>query len=210
MPNSSRPLFIVFEGLDGSGKTTQIERLADRLAAEGYNVQLTAEPTDFLPSGQLIRDILQHRVTADPKTVAALFAADRIEHLMHPETGVLARLEAGQTVIASRYYFSSLAYQAAYGGIDWVAALNSQARALRPADITFFLDLPPEVSIERIQRNRDQTELFETLEKLTEVRTAFQRAFKYWGEGEEIVEVDASASIDEVANQIWQPIERLL
>ncbi|MEM7571504.1 MAG: dTMP kinase [Bacteroidota bacterium] len=210
MASLCKSLFVVFEGLDGSGKTTQIELLANRLRKLGHEVNLSAEPTDFLPSGQLIRDILQHRIKADPKTVAALFAADRIEHLLHPETGVLDRLAAGQTVISSRYYFSSLAYQAAYAGIDWVAALNSQAKRLRPADLTFFLDLPPEISIERIERNRDQTELFETLEKLTEVRSAFKQAFNYWREDENIVEIDASKNIEEVAEQIWRSAEKML
>lgn len=195
--------FIVFEGLDGSGKTTQMELLKARLEANGQPCLLTTEPTE-LPSGRLIRDVLEHRRIAHPQTVAALFAADRIQHLHEAETGILASIERGITVICSRYYFSSLAYQADSADIEWVANLNLQAKLTRPADITFFLDLEPEVSIKRIQNNRDQVDLFENLEKLTAVRAAFNRAFEYWGDTQEnIVRIDASKSVEEIAEEIW-------
>lgn len=200
-------MFIVFEGLDGSGKTTQMELLRDRLTAAGHVVELTAEPTEWT-AGRLIRDVLEHRETAHPQTVAALFAADRIEHLHRPITGILARLDAGEIVIASRYYFSSLAYQSEYANTEWIAALNYQAKKTRPADITFFLDLPPEVSLERIKSNREQIDLFENLEKLTKVRADFKHAFRFWGdETENIHIIDASQSIDQVADQINQIVD---
>lgn len=195
-------MFIVFEGLDGSGKTTQMELLRDRLVKAGHTVELTAEPTEWT-AGRLIRDIMEHRETAHPQTVAALFAADRIEHLHRPETGILARLAAGEIVIGSRYYFSSLAYQSEYANAEWIAALNSQAKQTRPADITFFLDLQPEVSLARIKSNRNQIDLFENLEKLTKVRADFLKAFQFWGdETENIHLIDASQPIEMVAKQI--------
>lgn len=202
--------FIVFEGLDGSGKSTQIDLLKSKLEAIGHQCLVTAEPTE-LPSGRLIRDILEHRQKAHPQTVAALFAADRIQHLHEPKTGILAELDNGTTVISSRYYFSSLAYQADCANIDWIAELNQQAKLCRPADITFFLDLAPEISMQRIQENRNQVDLFENLEKLTAVRAAFNRAFEYWGdEAENIVRIDASQSVADIQEQIWQAVERLI
>ena len=201
-------MFIVFEGLDGSGKTTQMELLRDRLTAAGHVVELTAEPTEWT-AGRLIRDIIEHRETAHPQTVAALFAADRIEHLHRPETGILARLAAGEVVIGSRYYFSSLAYQSEYANAEWIAALNYQAKQTRPADITFFLDLQPAISLERITRNRDKIDLFENLEKLTKVRADFLKAFRFWGDGTENIHViDASQSIEEVAKEINQIVDQ--
>lgn len=201
--------FIVFEGLDGSGKSTQIDLLAKRLEKAGFPTEITAEPTE-LPVGCLIRDVLEHRSAAHPQVVAAMFAADRLQHLHEPKTGILARLAAGTTVIGSRYYFSSLAYQADCADIDWIANLNQQARNTRPADLTIFLDLPPEVSIERITKGREQVDLFENLRKLTDVRAAFNRAFDYWGdERERIIRLDAQASVAELSEQIWREVESL-
>lgn len=200
------PIFIVIEGLDGSGKTTQIEMLRDRLQGRGEACHVTAEPTD-LPTGKFLRRILRQEVAADPKTVAALFAADRIEHIFNPEEGLLHQLAAGYHVIASRYYFSSLAYQGEAVDPGWVASLNTLAKRTLPADLTIFLDLDPEVSLERIAARGADRELFETREKLTAVREAFRTAFAYFGEGENIHVVDAAADPVSVADQIWALVE---
>ncbi len=199
----ARPQFIVIEGLDGSGKSTQIEMLKDRLHGQGEACWLTAEPTE-LPTGRFIRSILRGELTADPRTVAALYAADRIEHLHHPSEGVLAQLVAGYHVISSRYYFSSLAYQAEYADPAWIASLNLYAKRTLPADLTIFLDLSPEQSMERIEARGEEKEIFETLEKLAHVRESFQLAFEYFGEGENIVIIDASGDPVEVADLIWE------
>lgn len=204
-----QPLFIVIEGLDGAGKTTQIELLRDRLQSLGQACHLTAEPTE-LPTGRFIRDILQHRVSADPRTVAALYAADRIEHLFHPEEGLLAQLTAGYHVIASRYYFSSLAYQSEHADPGWVASLNLMAKRTLTADLTVFLDLEPETSLERIQARGAAAELFETREKLMHVRESFRLAFDHFGEGENIHVVDASGEPWAVFERIWVAVEPLL
>lgn len=202
------PLFIVIEGLDGSGKTTQIELLRDRLQGMGEACYLTAEPTD-LPTGKFIRSILQHEITADPRTVAALYAADRIEHLHHPEEGLLAKLAAGYHVIASRYYFSSLAYQSEFADPGWVASLNLLAKRTLTADLTVFLDLDPDVSLERIAARGEAPELFDTKEKLTHVRESFQMAFSHFSEGENIQVVDAAKDPIAVSDEIWELVEEL-
>lgn len=203
------PLFIVIEGLDGSGKTTQIEMLNDRLQGGGAACYLTAEPTE-LPTGKFIRSILQKNVTADPRTVAALYAADRIEHLFHPEEGLLHKLAEGYHVIASRYYFSSLAYQSEFADPGWIASLNMMAKRTLPADITFFLDLDPDVSMQRIEARGETKELFETQEKLTHVRESFHLAFEHFGEGENIHIIDASRDPVEVSDAIWKVVEGLI
>lgn len=202
-------MFIVIEGLDGSGKSTQIEMLRDRLQGMGEACYLTAEPTE-LPTGKFLRSILQHEVDADPRTVAALFAADRVEHLFHPEEGLLRKLEDGYHVIASRYYFSSLAYQSEFADPGWIASLNMLAKRTLPADLTFFLDLEPEVSMQRIAARGEATELFETREKLTHVRESFHLAFEHFGEGENIHLIDASGDPVTVADAIWEVVGSLI
>lgn len=202
-------MFLVIEGLDGSGKTTQINMLRDRLQGMGEACYLTAEPTE-LPTGKFIRSILQKEITADPRTVAALYAADRIEHLFHPEEGLLHKLSEGYHVIASRYYFSSLAYQSEHASPGWVASLNMMAKRTLPADITIFLDLEPEVSMQRIRARGEEMELFETEEKLTHVRESFHLAFEHFGEGENIHIVDASKDPVAVSEAIWTIIDDFL
>jgi len=201
-------MFIVIEGLDGSGKTTQIEMLRDRFQGRGQACYLTAEPTE-LPTGKFIRSILQHEVAADPRTVAALFAADRIEHIFHAEEGLLRKLADGYQVIASRYYFSSLAYQSEYADPGWIASLNGLAKRTLPADITIFLDLDPAVSIQRIKARGEEQELFETREKLAHVRESFHLAFQHFGEGENIHIIDASGDPVEIADKIWELVVAL-
>ncbi|THH41406.1 dTMP kinase [Neolewinella litorea] len=204
----SRPLFIVIEGLDGSGKTTQLEMLRDYLQSRGESCRLTAEPTD-LPTGRLIRSILQKEISVDPRTLAALFAADRVEHIFHPESGILDLLAAGHHVIASRYYFSSLAYQSEFVDPGWIAALNRQAKTALPADLTIFLDLEPTESMQRIAGRNGEDELYETLEKLTHVRESFLAAFSVFGEGENIQYVDAGQPVVAVADAIIEHVEAL-
>ncbi len=205
---AKRPLFIVFEGMDGSGKTTQIDLLAARLRAAGRSVVTTAEPTDG-PIGSLLRQMLRGRVTAEETAIAALFAADRLDHINHPTDGMRALRERGYDVISSRYYFSSLAYQGGLTPRAWVADLNRLAREQYPADLTIFLDLEPEESMRRITAGRASTERYETLDRLTRVRAGFLAAFEDFGQGERIVVVDGSGGVEEVAEVVWGEVERI-
>ncbi|MGB3798674.1 MAG: dTMP kinase [Lewinella sp.] len=203
-----RPLFIVIEGLDGSGKSTQISLLRDYFHSLGESCYVTAEPTE-LPTGRLIRRVLQKEITVDPRTLAAMFAADRIEHLFHPDEGILAKLAAGHHVVASRYYFSSLAYQSEFVDPGFVASLNRLAKATLPADLTIFLDLEPETSMQRISARPGEDELFETLEKLQHVRESFLNAFTVFGEDENIQHIDASREVNEVATEVQGLVDEL-
>ena len=106
---NERGRFIVFEGIDGSGKTTQIQLLKNRLQQEGIECYSTREPTDS-PIGSLIHQIMTGRVRSDNKVIAALFVADRLDHLLNPTDGILEKIGSGISVISDRYYFSSYAY----------------------------------------------------------------------------------------------------
>ena len=95
--------FIAFEGIDGSGKSTQIQLLNDKLKAEGIYCYTTMEPTDS-PIGSLIRQILTGRIKTDNKAIAALFAADRLDHILNDDNGILTKILNGTTVITSRLH----------------------------------------------------------------------------------------------------------
>ena len=142
------PLFIVLEGIDGSGTTTQLDRLADHLTARGRRVHATREPSAG-PVGRLLREILLggHRLPdgspADGRAMALLFAADRRDHLRREIEPALA---AGIDVVCDRYLLSSLAYQGEEAERGWVAEL---AREVRPPDLTLLLDLPVSVAAAR-------------------------------------------------------------
>ena len=193
--------FIVFEGIDGSGKSTQARLLAARLEAEGKKVHLTFEPTNYR-IGSILRRVLTGQETADEHTIAALFLADRLDHIHHPEYGMLALLKAGHTVICDRYYYSSYAYHSQHMDMDWVIQANSvAAQALRP-DVVFYMDLTPEAAMDRIRGGREQVEHYEKLETLEAVRANYLRAIRLEGEKDNVRVIDATSSIAKIESTI--------
>src|SRR6185369_5185164 len=170
-------LFIALEGLDGSGKSTQTKLLAQKLMEQGHKVYTTSEPTTSR-IGSIIKDIFKHKIEADHRTIAALFVADRLYHLLNNTDGIVKKLEEGHTVICDRYYFSSYAYQGTHLDMSWVIEANSlSADILRP-DLNVFIDVSPETSMNRVNRSRQSTELYETLDNLSNVRKKFFEAFE--------------------------------
>jgi dTMP kinase len=201
--------FLVFEGLDGSGKTTQMARLQQRLARMGVPVNTTCEPTDG-PVGGLIRQILEGRKSIDPRTLAALFAADRTDHLVTPETGVAALVKKGRTVLCDRYYFSSYAYHARDMDLDWVITLNTvNAQILKP-DLTLFIDVAPTTCLERIRAGRKHLDLFEKIDILTQVRDNYFAAFERLKGQETVKVVDGDASEEEVEQAVWRHVSQMI
>lgn len=197
------PRFIVFEGIDGAGKTTQIRLLRDALAARGIECYITAEPTD-MPSGKRIREALSGRIAVTCAQMADMFAADRVIHNKDVKQGIDAMLAEGRTVISDRYYYSSLAYQGAELGFERVARLNLENPDIRTPDVCIFLDLSPEKSLERIGKRADTpTEIYENYEYLEKTRRMFFDVFERLKErGERIEIIDASGSAEEIADQI--------
>ncbi len=201
--------FIAFEGIDGSGKSTQIHRLQNRLREMGMRCYETREPTDS-PIGSLIHQIMTGRIQADNQVIASLFVADRIDHLLNETDGICRKIESGITVITDRYYFSSYAYHSVDMDMDWVIQANSiSANVLRPT-VTVFLDVPAEAAVERIQRERFHTELFEKEERLRRVRENYFRAFEKLKDEEAVLVIDASGSVGEVERRIWAGIAKWL
>src|ERR1041385_8108335 len=106
-------LFIALEGIDGSGKSTQTKLLTEKLTGQGHRVYSTFEPTDN-QIGKMIRSIFRGEVKADHRVIAGLFVADRLDHLLNEDYGIVKKLAEGYTVICDRYCFSSYAYQGAH------------------------------------------------------------------------------------------------
>lgn len=177
--------FIVFEGTDGSGKSTQMKMLAKYLAGKGVPCFSTREPTDS-PFGALLRSCLTGRVETDEHTIAAMFAADRLDHINNGVNGIKKKLLGGETVLCDRYYFSSFAYNGGFVPLEWVVELNRPAmEALRP-DLVVYLDLPPEDGMKRVAR-RGETDRYETLEKQKKIHDNYLEVFKRFGREENIV-----------------------
>jgi dTMP kinase len=189
---TQRGFFIVFEGIDGSGKSTQINLLKNFLEKKDYKVKLTSEPTDNA-IGSLIRNYARSsNRNLIPETEALLFAADRVEHGKNIEID----LKNGFTIICDRYVHSSLAYQNAAGvNIKWIITLNKLA--LKP-DLVILLDIDPEISLQRVC-GRKRT-IFEEKEYLSRVR----KIYLEFAEQNELVIVDASRSIEKVHNDVLE------
>jgi dTMP kinase len=201
------PKFIVFEGIDGAGKTTQIKLLCSALESLGIKCKTTVEPTE-LPSGRLLRRALSGELKKTPIEMAEMFAADRVLHNTDPEEGISRMLADGYTVISDRYYYSSLAYQGAALGYDTVARLNLENKDIRRPDICIFLDLTPEKSLERIGGRGESKEIYENFDYLTRTRAMFFDVFeKLRQNGENIVVIDASGTVDEVAKAVLGAVE---
>lgn len=194
--------FIVFEGLDGSGKTTQIHLLEEHLRKNGHTVDVTAEPT-VSALGGLIRDALCDFTHRSSGEIAALFMADRVQHNMNPVWGLQKLLDSGRTVLCDRYYYSSMAYQGTVSDWDWVADMNLNSPEIRKPDLCIFLDVDYERSLRRMEEgNRLYLEIYENAESLLATRRSYFRAFEQLKDRDRIVIVDAARSIEEVAADV--------
>lgn len=202
----SKGRFIVIEGIDGAGKTTQIELLANRLREQGRVVHVTAEPTASV-SGGLLRDALGGIANRTACEMAALFVLDRIFHNVNPN-GINAMLEKGIDVICDRYYYSSLAYQGSETDFEWVKSMNLDCPEIRTPDLCIFLDLSPEESLKRISKGRTSTELYERLDTLVSVRNRFFEVFELLRDRDNIKVIDTTGDgIEEVAKKIASAVE---
>ena len=207
MTDNKNGSFIVFEGLDGCGKSTQIELLAERFAEQGIACELTHEQTNGR-YGQLISDILSHRVRADERLTAALFLADRIDHLTNEENGICKLICEGVNVISDRYYYSSFAYQGVSLPMDWIMSLNKPCREILTPTMCIFIDIAPERAFERLTAGRETLELYEKLEYLSKVRGKYFEAFEKLRDTERVYIVDGDRPEEEIHAEIWEIVKK--
>lgn len=209
-----RGKFIVLEGIDGSGKTSQMKLLVGRLKATGRQVVSTAEPSTG-PIGALLRLALSKRIVRPNKvsgsvpltsdTLALLFTADRMDHLASFIDPALAE---GKDVVCDRYALGTLAYQS-WSDEDqgWIKGLN--LRAQHP-DMTIFLSLPVEMALKRIS-GRGNLDIFENQEVLERVVLNFRTALSdAMADGQEIAVVNGTDPVETVADNVWWNVERIL
>ncbi len=194
--------FIALEGLDGSGTTTQLTRLASRFKEKGLPCRTTCEPSDG-PIGSLIRDILSGKKKVDPYTLAFLFAGDRNEHLLRDDSGILKQLASGDYVITDRYLFSSLAYQSVECGYPFVLTLN---RYFPLPEHLFFIDVPVDLGQKRLA-DRDGRDIFDRVKTQKAVKALYERSFNdYRDKGMQFHRIDGSLEIEEITDKMWHII----
>lgn len=199
--------FFAFEGIDGSGKSTQIKILSDRLREKGVCCYTTMEPTDS-PIGSLIHQIMTGRMKTDNRVIAGLFVADRLDHLLNEVDGIISKINEGITVITDRYYFSSYAYHSVDMPMDWVIKANEQSSKLLRPTVTIFIDVTPEVAIERIAQSRFHQELFEKKSILVKVRENYIKAFQLLEKEENVIIINGNQSEEEIADQVWEEVKK--
>jgi len=208
-PDGKSGKFIVIEGIDGAGSSTQARLLVDWIYDRGRRGVLTAEPTRG-PVGALLRQVLTGRVVArkpdndalpvNNDVIALLFAADRLDHL---DCEILPLIASGADVVSDRYYHSSLLYQSLSGDREWIRVLNSHAR---PPDVTYVLHLPAEQAAER-RKQRSREELYET-DEVQELLVDSYRDLPALLPGEPIVLVDGRAEALEVHRAVTNDLKR--
>lgn len=202
----NRGNFIAFEGIDGSGKSTQISLLIERLKKEGIYCYATMEPTSS-PIGSLIHQIMTGRVKTDNRVIAGLFVADRLDHLLNEVDGILSKIREGTTVITDRYYFSSYAYHSVDMPMEWVIKANEQSSMILKPTITIFIDVDPDIAVERIAKNRFHQELFEKKSRLVKVRENYLKAFDLLKKEEKYVIIDGNQSQEKIAEIVWDNVK---
>ena len=198
--NPHKGFFIVFEGLDGSGQSTQAEMLRNGLHDQGYPVHATKEPTNNIIGG-LIRGQLTHDWAASMECLQLLFAADRAHHL---DREVIPALKTGRVVICDRYFFSTVAFGSLDLEREWLLELN---RKFIYPDIIFLLKVNPKVCIERMQGSRFEMELFEEIQKLKKVWQNYDWLAKNFPK---VYVVDGEQSRAQIAGEISEIVRRSL
>ena len=194
--------FIVVEGLDGSGKSVQIDLLVEYLKNKNKEVIVTKEPTIESEAGRKIKQALRKEITVEPMELQKLYVQDRKEHL---ENKVIPALKQGKFVVSSRYAFSTFAYGHSDGlDVDLFVKINDNF--LLP-DLTIIVDVSPESCVKRIEGRGEEKELFEQKEKLTRVNEVYKKIPEMFGN---VVAVNGEKSIQEVFSDIIIEVNRLL
>lgn len=189
--------FIVFEGLDGSGKTTQAEILATRFKKSGREALLTYEQTKG-PVGRLISKVLMKKIDLPAQALQFLFVADRVDHL---EKEVIPALKLGKIVISDRYFWSTVAYGSLRLDRDWLVSLHRYC--LEP-DLVIFIEVDPTICLERIKKRGGERSVFEVQKKLAKVNKTYHWLVKKFPKKSVII--DGSGEPAEVAKIVAESV----
>lgn len=196
--------FIVFEGIDGAGTSTQIKKIVE---SNPEKYAATAEPTTG-ETGKFLRRMLGGEFKVDEKTSSYLFAADRCEHI-YGENGVISMLNKGKTVVSDRYFFSSLAYQSVSCGKELPRLVNSPFPL---PEYLFYFEINPEISLARVTSRGEKTEIYEKIDMQKKTAALYEEVISEYEadktSGMKVIRVDATKSIDEVAAFIAECLKK--
>jgi len=196
---SHKGKLIVFEGIDGVGKSTQCKLLEEYLRNRNHTVRQLKEPSDG-QYGREIRKLASQGQRLDPEKEYQLFILDRKENV---KNNILPSLTRGEMIILDRYYFSTIAYQGALGLSETRVREENESFAPRP-DIVIILELPVDEALKRVTQSRGtKADSFETRDYLIRVKSIFD-SFK----DNNIIRVDASQSSQEVAREIMDQLSK--
>lgn len=202
--------FIVFEGIDGAGTSTQIKKLVERGNTERGegNFVATAEPTTG-ETGRFLRRMLGGEFRVDEKTNAYLFAADRCEHIFG-KNGVKELCESGKIVVSDRYFFSSMAYQSVSCGDELPKLLNSPFPL---PEYLFYFVINPEISLGRVTSRGEKKEIYETIEKQKKIAAQYEKVISEYEKtttesGMKIIRIDAEKDIESISEEIWKSLKK--
>lgn len=196
--------FIVLEGIDGSGISTQVQKLKGFLETTyGVKAILAKEPSEG-PIGTLIRQFLNGRMVGiDDKSLALLFAADRIDHNIEK---IMPVLEKGDYIICDRYLWSSYAYQGIKNDMAWLQEIN---KYVYEPDLTIFIKVRPEISLQRITGSRYKTEIFEEHKVLQHVFDNYLKILDEWKRSRKnVVEINGEQNLESVEKDIRLAIKK--
>ncbi len=190
--------FFVFEGLDGSGTTTQLELLSEFLSERDISHRTDCEPTKGA-IGQLIRQVLASKYNFLPYTIAALFTADRNEHIFGKD-GIKEMTDKGSIIISDRYFFSTLAYQSELDSIETTNHLNVDFPL---PEVLFFFDIDADIAYNRINSRGKEKEIYENIQYLEKMTKNYNKILNIYKDSKmKIVRLDATKSIDELQKEI--------
>lgn len=189
--------FVVLEGIDGAGTTTQLKLVSGWAEKSGVDCCTDFEPTER-PLGKMLRKILAGKKKADPHTIALLFAADRSEHV-YGQNGILEHTQNGKMQVCDRYLFSSLAYQSIDTDLDWVHGINSRFPL---PEYLVYLNVPIAETARRLEgrTRRDIYEYTEFQKKLKRSYDAVLDRFSY--SGMKIRVIDGTQSVEKIHEEI--------
>lgn len=206
--NPYKGRFIAIEGIDGSGKTTQVKKLGEYFEDQGKEILITKEPTRTGAIGKLINQVLHQEIKIPSKALQYLLAADRV---VHYEENIIPALEKDQIVVSDRCFWSSVAYGFLDQGFS-IDNKNNQELLLVSRSIlsmydqfitpdkTIYIDVPVDLAVERISKKESGKEIYEEKEKLVKIAVSYQWLIEKFPE--EFIVIDGTKSVEEVSKEI--------